>query len=152
MECKPLCLCLMREMQLHVQPSSWELWPQPESPAIILWEVAWSQQQPLKRGYKTNLVETGLPETPPKPWSFSQQQEDGQLYTGVFQSCSSRGGSWPLLSGKLLSLTQLCSLHSVFTNFKQINLNAEQMNWRWYLGRCFCICFSFFPLSSEVKI
>lgn len=96
-------------------------------------------------------VETGLPETLPKPWGFSQQQGDRQLSIGVFQSCYGRGGSWPLQPGKLLSLCQLCPLHSVFTSFKQINLNREQRSWRWYLGGYFCSCFAFFPLSSEVK-
>lgn len=63
MECNALGLFPMREVPLHVQHPAECLghgW-QPESPrssdpVIISWELAWSQQQPLKQGYKTDQV------------------------------------------------------------------------------------------------
>lgn len=146
MECEPLCLYPVREMQLRVQHSSWEPWPQHEPPVTILWEAAWSQQQPLKWGYKAALLRQDCQKPLPIHGAFLSS---GKMDN--FISEFSRGGRCPLQPRNLLSLYQLCPLHSVFTSFKQINLNTQQMSWRWYLGECFRSCFASFPLSSEVK-
>lgn len=95
--------------------------------------------------YSPELLGQGC-QNPPKPWSLSQQQGDRQFNMGALQSCYSRGGSWPLQPEKLLCTDQLRPLPPVFTNFKQINLNAEQRSWRWYLGRFFVVALLFFPL------